>query len=388
MSDHFNVVFSGEIIDGFSSSDVRQNFAKVFKIELHQAEKYFAGKTKTLKKEADHKTAYQIKSVMEKFGAVVELQPTIKPRTFTLDSISLEPIEGREKEGFKTTFEGEYSLQTKFSCPKCKFIQQQGGDCISCGIIFEKYLEKQNTEITTPDSSIRNQPKDRTDFSNLANPPIDNINKNALIAASIFAIVGAFIWKFIALVFDMEFGFIAWIIGGSVGFSAAYLGARGQKSGLICGTLAFVAIIGGKFMVYDAIINQSVNSVSIENASMGEEIELFRKKVEIYYDEVDSEQSKKVFIYENGYTEAETINNISESDLEYFDDAILPVFETFYDAKEEIDDFKTKLVDKFDDTNILALIFSNLYFLDFLFLFLGVTTAYRLADNGYQIFKV
>ncbi len=386
MADNFNVVFSGRILDGFNAGDVHKNFAKVFHIELGQVERYFSGNSITLKKNTDHKTAYKFKSVMAAFGAAAELQRVVSRPIVSLGELTLESIEDCEK--VKPHSINEEKVSIKFSCPKCSLPQDQGMECISCGIVFEKYFFKNNNEALSTKRENTNQSKNQVDYSGLVSELGENINNKAFVAALLAAVLGAFIWKFVALIFELEFSFVAWGIGGAVGFSAAFLGAKGKKAGLICGLMVFAAIISGKHMIYEEVINQAVSSIITTDDRYGLEEDALLGEVDTYYNDVDDISSKKLFIYNNSYTDSETVEGVSRSDLEDFDEFILPKFESISEKRAAVSDIGRDLISEyFDNMSIFEFIITNLGLLDMLFIFLGVTTAYRLADNGYKIFR-
>ena len=74
MSERYNVIFKGELLDGGDLDFVQDAFAKLFKLNLENVEKYFTGEPRVLRKKVDHKTAYQFKVRLEEIGAAVELQ--------------------------------------------------------------------------------------------------------------------------------------------------------------------------------------------------------------------------------------------------------------------------------------------------------------------------
>lgn len=76
MSDaRFNIVFSGELVAGADPAKVRENLAKVFKMELAKVEALFSGKPVVIKKDADQATAMKFRAVLRQAGAQVEMVP-------------------------------------------------------------------------------------------------------------------------------------------------------------------------------------------------------------------------------------------------------------------------------------------------------------------------
>jgi len=81
------------------------------------------------------------------------------------------------------------------------------------------------------------------------------------IGGAIGGLIGAVAWAAIAYFFRVEVGYVAWAIGGLVGFGSA-LGTRGGSpaSGIIAVAITVVAICAGKFLaIYLAISGELAN---------------------------------------------------------------------------------------------------------------------------------
>lgn len=70
----YNIVFRGELVGGADPAVVKQNLAKVFKMDADRVEKLFTGKAVVLKKDADKATAMKFRAVLKKAGAQCEMQ--------------------------------------------------------------------------------------------------------------------------------------------------------------------------------------------------------------------------------------------------------------------------------------------------------------------------
>ena len=80
MSDaRFNIVFSGELVAGADPAKVRENLAKVFKMDLAKVEALFSGKPVVIKKSADQATAMKFRAVLRQAGAQCEMVPLEQP---------------------------------------------------------------------------------------------------------------------------------------------------------------------------------------------------------------------------------------------------------------------------------------------------------------------
>lgn len=90
------------------------------------------------------------------------------------------------------------------------------------------------------------------------------------IGAVVAGAVGAALWAFVALAFNLEIGWLAWGVGGLVGLGAR-LGARGHAgliSGSIAAAVAIGAILAGKFIVVTIVVGtvQLAEAVADDNA--------------------------------------------------------------------------------------------------------------------------
>lgn len=94
----YNIVFHGELVGGADPAVVKQNLAKVFKMDLERVEKLFSGKAVVLKKDADKATAMKFRAVLKKAGAQCEMKALDAPAASaesTGDSAAAEPPKPR-----------------------------------------------------------------------------------------------------------------------------------------------------------------------------------------------------------------------------------------------------------------------------------------------------
>lgn len=73
MSSLYNVVFKGQLIEGFDLDSVKLAFAQAFKLDTVKSEKFFTGKPVVIKKSIDQEKAHLYRKRLAKFGALVEL---------------------------------------------------------------------------------------------------------------------------------------------------------------------------------------------------------------------------------------------------------------------------------------------------------------------------
>ena len=69
----FNILFSGQAIDGHELAQVRENMQQLFKLDNPALDKLFTGQTIAIKKNLDRKTAIQYQTALTKAGANIQV---------------------------------------------------------------------------------------------------------------------------------------------------------------------------------------------------------------------------------------------------------------------------------------------------------------------------
>jgi len=357
MSDQYNVIFKGEILDGFKLGTVRTNFAKVFKLEPGKLETYFSGKAITLRRKVDHKTAYKFKSALAKFGASVELRRIAQDVTPALSEMSLVPM---EEKAVEQSEQGAIKNENNED-----FLTSPGQQAV---VQSDLHLKNTNDEnIAEEDISVVEG---------------SSFGSGALMASIAAAIVGAFVWKFIAVMFDYELGLIAWGIGGGIGFAAAMFGSRGQTAGIICGVLALLSIFGGKYLTYASLKDEFTDTVVSQPEDLREVYNAEKAIAEMYASTVIDEESQKQFMVDYGYSYSEDPEKISDSEINDFMTATVPRLEGLADNSISFEEWsKGGFQDLMGNFSTFDLVKDSFDLLDILFLFFGIGTAYRLASK-------
>lgn len=78
----------------------------------------------------------------------------------------------------------------------------------------------------------------------------------SLIAGLLAGLVGAAIWTAISFSTGYEIGWIAWGIGGLVGFAVALGGQRGLPAGLAAVVISVLSILGGKYATVELLVDK------------------------------------------------------------------------------------------------------------------------------------
>ena len=75
-SQSYDVFFSGQIMEGRESGDVRQQIGRLFKASEEQLQHMFSGKQIRIKSGVDQDTAIKYRVAFRNAGALVEIKPT------------------------------------------------------------------------------------------------------------------------------------------------------------------------------------------------------------------------------------------------------------------------------------------------------------------------
>ena len=402
----WSVRSAGRIAEGKRPPEVVSAFAGKFSIPEEKALKYLQP-NKLIKKGLSENAARVYQQQLNALGLVVVLQDanqpgvsitpepeaTIalepvsdapQPAALAAEPVSVVPEPALQNESAVSTVSPANNVSSGFSCPKCQLEQTRTKQCEGCGIFFDKLEPRQGAQ-------SRDSAQERVDLraENGSDDEADAFPMAALAAAAGAALGGALLWKFIAMQFDLELGLIAWGIGGAIGFAAAALGGRGNAMGACCAMLVVLSIFGGKYLYISSYMDMALGV--IEDSS-GQDW------VDAVYSEIDAEReafaaipkddnSIRQFMIDYDYTEATKVALVPPDDLDYFNEEFRPWLEMesedeaagdAYGAYEAPPEFGAA----FDDFSVTSLVIESLGPLDLLFLFFGISTAFRLAQQG------
>jgi len=262
-------------------------------------------------------------------------------------------------------------------------VQEKSAQCQGCSVYFEKIQSSdQANSLSSSRASARPSRHSVEDDDESAIPLI------SLGAAALVALICAYLWKFIAVQFGIELGVVAWAIGGAVGATAVVTGGRGTFVGATCAVLVVLSMFGGKYLYMSAFLNEAV-------AYMEEEVG--EDWISDAYSELDSDReafaliaknelSIKRFMIEHDYTDATTTAQITAEDYEIFTEEMQPWLEQYSEDGEyfaEGDSEPLELAAALGEFSVWSMVRESLGFMDLLFLFLAVSTAFRLGNSGF-----
>ncbi len=385
----YNVFISGDIISGFESSQVEKSITQVFRLSPEKA-RALLGQQRVVKRAVDLDKAQEYKTKLEKMGLVagleqIEIMHSAVNTSMTAQALSLLTTDGDDKADKADEAEAA-DQRDMITCPKCKTQQVKSKQCIHCGVFFHKIPSSDNTTstaagITTP---VQVQQSNNSHAHKPAQVGMNGFNIKALIAASIAAVLGALLWKFIAVAFNYEYGFVAWIIGGAVGYAAMLFDSRGQTAGVICAVMVLCAIFGGKYLAtasFQAEWQSAISDISQEQRIELRQVYKEQKTIASDYAKIEDAGTLRAFMLANGYTDASTTAEISEAEINDFEDYSAPVLLDLEQGKLDFDQWLSAMFDaRLGDYSTVDLVLENLGLIDIVFLILGMATAFRLGS--------
>lgn len=109
--DKYNVVFGGQVADGFTVENVKQNLSSRFQIPSDKVEKMFAQDSLVVKKEVDLPTALKIKEMFSEAGALCDIQRAYIPAAAP-PIPDLPPVTKADRRETATQYGNEPALKT------------------------------------------------------------------------------------------------------------------------------------------------------------------------------------------------------------------------------------------------------------------------------------
>jgi hypothetical protein len=130
-SQRYRVVFEGEIVQGQDVEEVKKKLAALCKVSDEKIEKYFQGRPMLIRSDVDYQTAVKYQTAFRSAGAVCIAEPIAESHPGEIEEAGL------DRPGTVAAGQTE-----KMDCPKCGTEQDLADECVSCGVVVQKYLER------------------------------------------------------------------------------------------------------------------------------------------------------------------------------------------------------------------------------------------------------
>ena len=389
ISDAYRVVTTGQILAGFDPEEVRKHLISHLRLQPAQAERFFE-KPRVLKKDVSWASADKICTQLATLGVSAEIQNPAPP----VESQSAEPTQALQQESALELVQDETGAsagQGTVECPNCRHVQAKSEQCESCGVWFHKF--EPSGVSTQPDvvpqampaaAAVATKAEDSSVVSSDVTSEAGAISPAAIAVAAVVALIGAGVWKFVAVTFEYEYGLIAWAIGGAVGFAAASAGSRGMQAGVVCALLAFGSIVVGKYWTYSAFVDEFQEAISGAMEYDDDMQAYFEEELEdarLLVNGSGSDIFIRRFMVDRGYTYATNPADVSKAELADFREYVEPELRELAQNPPDFEEWQANSVDALDELSPWTMMLEDFGILDILFIFLGVGTAFRLGSQ-------
>lgn len=371
----YKVLVSGKALEGYDLNQVITDVSEKFGIDLEDVRGLFDGKTKVIKEDISESEAKELARKLKSVGA----QVAVREKKAAKPAVSLELVDDDAK-GLDAKTQELDSASMK--CPKCGVVQNHADCCESCGIYIEKYLELQTAREEQAEGS-----EERSRYRGKGQEHSSKGNGIPFLAIGA-GIAGAVLWAIIAYSAGYEFGLLAWVIGGAVGVAYTITSpAGGNTAGVLAALITALAIVGGKYTSIQMFISDGI--------SLGSEI---REEIVL---ELQDEELMQSYVADNIAEEYELRGQLvdwpdwSGPDIAYeeedYPEAIWREASARWNSmsSSEQDDFRDEIIremevgfEQFGGEIALYSLRDSFGWLDLLFFFFGMATAYRVAEKG------
>lgn len=154
---HFQVLYSGEVVEGADVEAVRRNLARRLGVDERKSQQLFSGRTVVIQSQMEREKAYALQSELAQLGAIVRV------KDLTPD----------ERAKFKTDGQrADHTLRditaAHIECPRCGHMQLEAQFCARCGIDIRTAVKQKHKEDLLIEKRIRELREERLKASRSA----------------------------------------------------------------------------------------------------------------------------------------------------------------------------------------------------------------------------
>lgn len=151
LNNTYKVIFSGTLKAGTDVEQFISGFMQLFKVPEEQARKLASmGRAITLKENLDAAAAEKYRQVLDKLGMQVHVEP-ISAAPLSINPISAPPASTPADDS-----QQDEVADTRPRCPKCGSDRLKDDDCLACGIIISRFLERQARSVAESAATTAN----------------------------------------------------------------------------------------------------------------------------------------------------------------------------------------------------------------------------------------
>jgi hypothetical protein len=375
----YSVVLSGNLKSGFELDWVIDSFARLFKVPPEKAS-CIIGTEFVVKRDVELQVAKTYKEKLSCIGVEVLLK-----RDGGIEELALEPV---HSPAAADDAESAPPSAAEMLCPKCALKQPKAEECRGCGVIIARVLQ-----LATPsaDAEIVSQVVEPAHGEEVADTRAVTEDQPTgmkwIIAPLVVAVLGALLWYFIAINLEFEYGLIAWLIGAAVGFVSLSSGAQGNATGAVCALLVVGSICGGKYMIVASgqsdLAEQLSSSIEYEGIVLQEFYQEELGDASEFSKLPGDDASLRRFMVAHDYSDSPDAAQVTDEEVAQFVEYTAPRLQDIALNRPSFEEWREyNLSDTIRDLSTFELMIDSLDWMDMLFFFFGVATAYRLASQG------
>ena len=200
------------------------------------------------------------------------------------------------------------------------------------------------------------------------------MNPIGIVGAIVGGVIGAVIWAAIAYFANLQLGFVAWAIGFFVGSLSAKLGGRGAVNGGLCAVIAMASILLGKGMAVHFALEKELTEI-------GESVYAdWKTSAEAFQQIKDDEAAYPEFVFEQGFSEGESVEEVTDEELRQFKEESIPTL-TELAAGQTYDQWAEKEFNVETSEFLVRGVKESLGILDIVFALLGIVTAFKIGSG-------
>jgi len=145
----FQVLFSGEIVEGATVAVVRRNLARALTVDDRKLEQLFSGRTVVLRSQLDQHEAEALQARMSDLGAVMRIKDTTPQEKASLF------FDSDDKDNEVADYTLHDLTAAHITCPRCGHLQLDAEFCARCGIDIRATLKQQRKQDLLIEKKIR-----------------------------------------------------------------------------------------------------------------------------------------------------------------------------------------------------------------------------------------
>ena len=140
----YTIYSKGEIQKGFESDNVKNNFAKLFNLNVSEVSPLFEGKCIFRRTGLNQFTAIQYQQSFNKIGTICYLEQEVLSTAEPVIKESVADEQPEHRKGINQPIEHSQVKVDSTLCPKCQSSNINAEQCLDCGIYFAKLRKKTN----------------------------------------------------------------------------------------------------------------------------------------------------------------------------------------------------------------------------------------------------